>query len=341
MANACRYSSGDSSNGNSPLRAATTDPLLEAVDCLVIRTWLPGRFELTAPWGLRVATRVGWFYLSQNCCRLDVEDGGGSVSAGAGDLIIVSPGREHCLRNAADSPITSIQDLLALRHFEQREPLVHGGGGAATRLLCGCFLLDELDRNPLRGAVPPVIHIQGESQRPLPYVDHILRLLQLEAATEEPCAQTIMNRLVAILLVKAIRGYISQLPQRHAGWLSALADPDIGCALRLMHARPDAPWTVAALAEHVAMARSTFSARFAETMGKPPLEYLTQWRLQKASFLLRASGAELKQVAAQVGYKSAAAFSKAFARWAGVAPGAYRRAGHAPAASSRDAMPPV
>jgi AraC-like DNA-binding protein len=300
---------------DSPQSAAPADPLSDLLECLVLRTWIPGRFELTAPWGLQVATRLGWFYLPQKPCRLDVEARRVSVSAGAGDLIIVSPGREHRLRDTGHSPITPIQNLLERRHFERREPLVHGGGGAATRLFCGCFLLSGLDRSPLHTAVPAVIHIRGENQRPLPYVDHLLHLLQLEAAAEEPCAQTVMNRLVQILLLKAIRGYTSEWPESHAGWLRALADPDLGRALGLMHARPDAPWTVAALAKQAAMARSTFSARFAEMVGTPPLEYLTQWRMQKAAYLLRATRARLKEVAAQVGYDSAAAFSKAFTRW--------------------------
>jgi len=115
------------------------------------------------------------------------------------------------------------------------------------------------------------------------------------------------------------------LPEGGANWLRALADPRIGRAIRLMHAQPEATWTVGLLARQAAMARSTFSARFVELVGRSPLEYLTDWRMQKACCLLRAAQTELKDVAAQVGYESVAAFSKAFTRWAGMAPGAYRR----------------
>ena len=103
-----------------------------------------------------------------------------------------------------------------------------------------------------------------------------------------------------------------------------MTDPDMGPAVALMHSQPDAPWTVASLAERVAMSRSVFSARFTALVGKPPLQYLSEWRMQKASHLLRTTRDELKEVAAKVGYESPSAFSKAFTRWAGVAPSVYR-----------------
>ena len=73
------------------------------------------------------------------------------------------------------------------------------------------------------------------------------------------------------------------------------------------------------------MSRSAFAARFAQLVEEPPLTYLTRWRMQKASRLLETSPAGVAEVAKRVGYDAEAAFSKAFKRWIGVAPGAYRR----------------
>jgi AraC-like DNA-binding protein len=106
----------------------------------------------------------------------------------------------------------------------------------------------------------------------------------------------------------------------------------LGAALALMHAEPHAHWTVAALAERVAMSRSRFASRFVELVGQPPLEYLTRWRMQKACWLLRTTRARLKEVAIRVGYESTSAFSKAFAHAVGSAPGAYRRCSQVAAA---------
>jgi len=118
---------------------------------------------------------------------------------------------------------------------------------------------------------------------------------------------------------------LAELSPSQTGWLAALNDLQIGAALALVHADPQASWTVASLAAKVAMSRSAFAARFVQLVGEPPLQYVTRWRMQKASGILRDGHASLAEVAARVGYESEAAFSKAFKRAVGSTPGAYRR----------------
>ncbi len=306
-----------------------------------MRCWIPGRFQLTAPWGLRSETRLGWFYLVlRSPCRLAVDGIGTTVNAADGDLVVVFPGHKHTLRNADDAPPAPIHTLLKPRHFEARDALEYGGGGALSELICGCILVEGLESNPICVVLPALIHLRSEAEQGLPYIDHVVRLLELEAAAGGSDRPETLNRLMRILLHKALQQHMSDLPDQHANWLAALADPGIGQAMALMHAQPGAPWTVAGLAQKAAMSRSTFAARFTQRVGAPPLEYLTQWRLQKAGLLLRTTQSELKEIAAQVGYESPSAFSKAFARWAGVAPGAYRRAAIS-ARESRPEMPPM
>ena len=108
--------------------------------------------------------------------------------------------------------------------------------------------------------------------------------------------------------------------------LRALVDPDIWKALALMHQRPHHPWTVAELARGVGMSRTGFAVRFKEKAGVSPLDYLTQWRMQKAGDLLRQGEENVEEIALRVGYESGAAFSKAFKREMGFPPGSYRRA---------------
>jgi AraC-like DNA-binding protein len=103
-----------------------------------------------------------------------------------------------------------------------------------------------------------------------------------------------------------------------------LRDPQVGAALGLIHREPEREWTVAGLAAEVGMSRSPFAAKFAELVGEPPLAYLTAWRMQVAAGLLR-DGLPVAEVAARVGYESEAAFSRAFKRWRGESPSAYRR----------------
>jgi AraC-like DNA-binding protein len=153
-----------------------------------------------------------------------------------------------------------------------------------------------------------------------------LQFIAWEVAAGKPGAHTVVSRLADILFIQIVRGYLAGLPEDATGWLGALKDQQIGAALTLIHQNPERDWTVLALAEQVAMSRSAFAARFNRIVGEPPLHYLTRWRMQKAAGLLREGQASLAEIAEQVGYDSEAAFSKAFKRAIGSAPGAYRRA---------------
>jgi AraC-like DNA-binding protein len=101
----------------------------------------------------------------------------------------------------------------------------------------------------------------------------------------------------------------------------------MGIALSAIHDSVNAPWTVGSLAEAAGMSRSAFAARFKELLGQTPLEYVTEWRMQKAMQLLQQRDKKLIDVARSVGYESDAAFSKAFKRVVGASPGEYLKCG--------------
>ena len=79
--------------------------------------------------------------------------------------------------------------------------------------------------------------------------------------------------------------------------------------------------------ERTAALRSAFAARFKELLGQTPLDYVTEWRMQKAMQLLQQCDKKLIDVARSVGYESDAAFSKAFKRVVGASPGEYLKRG--------------
>ena len=122
-----------------------------------------------------------------------------------------------------------------------------------------------------------------------------------------------------------MRAYIRTTGDRNLGWLSALKDPQIGQALAMIQHQPDEAWTVGSLACRVSLSRSAFSAKFRQLVGEPPMQYITRVRLTKAAAVLRTHSASLVEVATSVGYESEVAFSKAFKRYFGIAPGAYRK----------------
>ena len=98
----------------------------------------------------------------------------------------------------------------------------------------------------------------------------------------------------------------------------------MGRVLTLLHDRPGHPWTLDELARQAASSRSNVAKRFTALVGQPPMQYLTEWRMQVAANLLRQSGAKVAAIGTAVGYDSEAAFSRAFKKATGVAPGAWR-----------------
>jgi AraC-like DNA-binding protein len=211
-----------------------------------------------------------------------------------------------------------------------------GIGGTVTKLVCGCLIFHRCGASPLLGALPSVIHVRGQGNSTA-WLSDTLRLIAREAAEHLPGSQTVINRLAYILFVQAVRAHVAALPPDARSWMRALRDPAIGRALGLMHAKPEADWSVASLAEEVAMSRSVFAAQFCQMVGEPPLQYLTALRMRKARDLLRDRSVAIKEVAARVGYGSEASFGNAFKRWWGTAPGAYRRRADDTAAPAKPA----
>jgi AraC-like DNA-binding protein len=170
-----------------------------------------------------------------------------------------------------------------------------------------------------------VVHVKGDAGTTVRWLEANPQFVASEMASREPGFETIVSRLADILVVQAVRAHLAQSGGGCKGWLRALVDPPIGRALSLIHEKPEDDWTVESLASKVGMSRSTFAARFAQLVEEPPLTYPTRWRMQKASRLLETRHASVAEVAKRVGYDAEAAFSKAFKRWVGVPPGAYRR----------------
>jgi AraC-like DNA-binding protein len=171
-----------------------------------------------------------------------------------------------------------------------------------------------------------VVHVTGEHGKLLPWAEHLLQLLQEEAARGPARAQLLIDRLFSVLLAKALRENSPLAGRRELGHQQQREDEEVQDALARIHARPDFPWTVARLADEVGLSRSGFAARFSQRVGRPPWEYLRDLRMELASQLLREGGHGLKEIAVRTGYKTASAISTAFKRWAGVSPLEYRRA---------------
>lgn len=221
-------------------------------------------------------------------------------------------------------PAPGILDLDREQGSERYEILRHGAGGAPTTLVCGAVRFDHPAARTLVGILPDTILIEASDTPRAAWMQSAFRLMAVEAREFRP-GEAVITRLADILVIQAIRAWIETAPAAQAGWLGALQDRQIGRALALIHREPERPWTVASLAGELAMSRSAFAARFTELVSEPAMQYLTRWRMQLALAALEREGATVGELAARLGYRSEAAFARAFKRVIGVPPGAVRR----------------
>ncbi len=243
-----------------------------------------------------------------------------------GDLLLFPQGDAHVLCSAPE--LTGTRDMsLYTPPFTQLPVVYHGPdpGAEQARILC-CFLgCDESPFNPLLSALPPVIHLSGSGDYAKSgWLGTLLMIATSESGRSRAGGENVLARISELVFVEAIRRYLETLPPNQTGWLAGLRDPMVGQALAALHNDASKPWTVEGLARQAGLSRSVFAARFTAMVGYPPMQYLALWRMQLAARLL-ANGSGVASVAEAVGYESEAAFSRAFKKLVGQAPGSWRR----------------
>ncbi|XSS48229.1 AraC family transcriptional regulator [Propionibacteriaceae bacterium Y2011] len=189
----------------------------------------------------------------------------------------------------------------------------------STRLLLGCYQLRGELSHRLLAALPPVIHVPANALDS-PLVD----VLGDEIVKDEPGQGAVLDRLFDVLLVAVLRAWHTRPGSARVGWYAAQRDAVIGPVLTLLHSEPAHPWTVAELADRVALSRAALARRFTDLVGEPPMAYLTGWRLAIAADRLLESDTTIEAVAREVGYSSAFALSTAFKRERGISPTEHR-----------------
>ena len=208
-----------------------------------------------------------------------------------------------------------------------------------AQVISGGFVPQNGSSASLLTAFPQVLVIPGSDGQFKSWVDHLLRLLLAETSPGRPGRGDVVNRLLGVLFVKTVQHALDASYPGSGKLLKECRDAEIGVALYRLHERPDFPWTVAKLAQEASLTRSTFAARFLLAVGKPPLQYLRDVRMQRASLLLREGRYPLKQIAIMAGYHTTSAFSAAFRRSTGKSPGEYRGASESSSSGNIDSLP--
>ena len=285
------------------------------------------RASLSAPWGVETGElgRGIFHAVVRGRAFARLASGGEPVVLERGDVVLMPFGDNHLMMDEPARPTRLLRDLSTV-DADGMGHLVVEGEGAHTSLICGEVTFDGGEAHPVFSMLPPLIRVRDVDGSMSSVVETLIELIAAEVDDHGPGADAVVARLTDVLMVYVLRDYISRLPEDEVGWLGALRDPQIRQALGLIHARPEAQWTVDQLAAAVGLSRSSFFGRFKDLVGEPPLRYLTRWRIHVASRMLRYGDASVSTAGRRVGYSTDAAFSNAFKRVMGVRPGAYRRA---------------
>jgi AraC-like DNA-binding protein len=301
------------------------DVLADVLSIARVGATVVAQAELVPPWGLEIdpiaQCHVHVVLRGNGWLRITGERG--HVRLGAGDVVLIRAGVGHSI---CDDPKTKpAPHAEVLRAMPQRlASLPPARAHETTLVLCAKYLFQGAGAHPLTSLLPPLVHLTAQEAERHVQLPLLLQLLGHEAMDAGAGSELVVPRLVDSLLVFVVRAWLSGQPVAAGGWFGALRDPHISKALGLMHERPAEAWSVEELAHQVGQSRATFARRFLELVGETPVAYLTRWRMCLASKLLGETALSLDEIAPRVGYQTAAAFSRAFRRSLGSAPGAFR-----------------
>jgi AraC-like DNA-binding protein len=236
----------------------------------------------------------------------------------AGDLVVFPHDARHVISSSVSLPDASLIN----------RPIDPEAEGPITSMLCGFFEFQSKAAWPLLDGLPNAIVLDLQEAGRVMGTPSLIQLLISELKNASPGADAAVNQLAYVLFIYVLRAEM-QRGLGH-GLLCALSDPKIGHALNLIHADPEAEWTLEMLARNIGMSRSAFAERFKQLVGTTPMRYVTEWRMQEAVDLLQTTGLSIAAIAERCGYASEVAFRKAFRSVIGVPPGKFRRMGRSP-----------
>ncbi|WP_199100557.1 AraC family transcriptional regulator [Dyella sp. ASV21] len=295
-----------------------SDPLSEVVRLLRPRAVFANVISGKGNWAVRYSRfgQPSFCIMLEGDCLLAV-DGHEPIALSAGDFVLLPATPAFTISSRVPAPPVhwDPKDVAgSVAELRYGEP----DGHPDMRSLGGSFLFDAVDPGLLISLLPRVVHVQGSMR-----LSQLVRMVGEEVADQKPGCEFMLSRLVELLLVEAMRA--ASAGSAPPGLLRGLGDERLAPALKHMHARIGHAWSIEQLAKAAAMSRSAFFERFTRSVGVAPMEYLLAWRMDIAKGLLRDNQLTVSEIADQVGYASASAFSVAFSRHVGTTPGKYAR----------------
>ncbi|MEU8872915.1 AraC family transcriptional regulator [Streptomyces javensis] len=240
----------------------------------------------------------------------------------AGGAVLVSPGTAHGIAGGSSMTMPPCDREVAARALAEGRALQLGSAPAQTEAITLHYEQDPEVSTPVLTSLAQPIHVAARENAQL---RRIVELLTAELAQPQIGTTAAVNSIVDLLFVQFVRAWLARHPEEGPGsWLGAMRDPVVRDALACVHAQPEHPWTTETLAAATSVSRATLARHFRSALGQTPGAYVTQWRIDLASVRLRDTDEPVESISNAVGYASPHAFSRAFRRARGMAPGEYR-----------------
>ena len=296
-----------------------TDVLDNLLQALRLRTTIFHRGTFCGSWALDTSGsgRAAFHLVLGGTCWLRHSSASAPEQLLDGDLVLFPRDSAHIISSEPHSSVP-VNEAASV-------PFDDGAPEAGTALICGHFEFAQRGANALLDSLPDYVVFRAPEAGTASWPRRLLERILEEARVDRPARSVMIERLVDMLFIEAIRQYLASRPQS-TGLFAALADPQVRRALVAMHEDVERAWTVEDLAATAAMSRSAFASRFQAILGQTPVDYLTSWRMHLAYDWLQ-EGATVLDVALRCGYQTEAAFHRAFKRHTGLTPGLVRRAG--------------
>ena len=306
------------------------DPLSDVLALLKPRSYASRGFGVRGKWSVQFPNYDGikCYAVIFGQGWLSVEDVPDPVQLKAGDCFVLPSGRPF--RLATDLTVTPVD----YRTFLSTAELTHTpsrDGGEDCFIAGGHFAFTRSHASILLGVLPPIVHIQKESDRAA--LRWCIERMTQEIHEAQPGSSLITEHVAYMMLIQALRLHLAEGLKGGVGWLFALADKQMSSAITAIHDDPARHWTLQELAKRAGMSRSIFALKFKQRVGASPVEYLTRWRMLLAADRLKNSRDSISEIAPSLGYESESAFSTAFKRVMGCSPRQYGR-GRRPALPS-------
>ncbi|MCH9680532.1 MAG: AraC family transcriptional regulator [Deltaproteobacteria bacterium] len=296
--------------------------------------------ELGSPWRVTNAEALDpvLHVVTRGSAWIRGDDAASPVALEAGDLVMLPRGGRYELRDSRRgrrAPTVDVPTQQAGLRCSIRE----GGDGPRTHLTCCAFRFESVSAAPLLNLLPSMVVVRADevTRGIRAFVGELVR----ESKGSRVGTEGMVSRLAELVFLGVLRIHFETTGSTDSGLLAAVAHPQIGRALGLVHAALDAPWTVATLASKVGMSRAAFAQLFADKTHESPIRYVQRCRIEEAKRMLTQTPMNLAEIGQRVGYTDPAGFSRAFRREVGISPRDYRRAAGSRANESpRGTSPP-